>query len=339
MKMNSKKLQIFVISTVLLSSLAFASFESGFAFEWTKSFEEDFKFRNVTDITPTGDPTIKLIDDEIPGKIVVEVTDIIPNADLDNPDFACAKVDGSSLTLLETGDDTDIFKGNFTTGPLLVEYSRDFCNPTGEGTDESVEEDTWGQAARSSIDLDILSGNIKTSDFLWNSTNSRGVDLCFSPVIHAIDVQPLEGTTFGTESSTIILSWANIRDLEPGEKLSDLAMWYQDKGEGSWKRISPTFSEELILHPDGPFGFDATTKTIISNPAESPFSGQVTWGKFTIGSDTGCSGGGGGGLVRPSLVVNALAGVGGAGGGSAYSSPALQISNQVLLDWNSCNCI
>jgi hypothetical protein len=50
--------------------------------------------------------------------------------------------------------------------------------------------------------------------------------------------------------------------------------------------------------------------------------------------DQGASGGGGGGLVRPSLVVNALAGVGslsGSGGGSAYSSPTLQLSNLVKL--------
>jgi hypothetical protein len=40
-------------------------------------------------------------------------------------------------------------------------------------------------------------------------------------------------------------------------------------------------------------------------------------------------GGGGGGLVRPSLVVNALAGIG--GGGSAYSSPTLQLGNLVQL--------
>jgi hypothetical protein len=45
--------------------------------------------------------------------------------------------------------------------------------------------------------------------------------------------------------------------------------------------------------------------------------------------DEGASGGGGGGLVRPSLVVNALAGIG--GGGSAYSSPTLQLSNLVKL--------
>lgn len=46
-------------------------------------------------------------------------------------------------------------------------------------------------------------------------------------------------------------------------------------------------------------------------------------------NDDFAEGGGGGGLVRPSLVVNALARFG--GGGSAYSSPTLQLSNLVQL--------
>jgi len=58
----------------------------------------------------------------------------------------------------------------------------------------------------------------------------------------------------------------------------------------------------------------------------------ATYESFTDSAevfDTTASGGGGGGLVRPSLVVNALAGI--SGGGSAYSSPTLQLSNLVKL--------
>ncbi len=301
-------------------------------------------FRNITDTTPTADPILSLdqFNYNRGDTVAVTVTDTIPNVDLEGIDFAIAKIGGSSLTLTETGDDTDTFTGSFTLGNSFptIQYSRSFSSgPSIETSSDASSEDTLAHLARSSVDLDISNpGDVKVSDHVFNSTNSSPGNLCFTPVIHAIDVQLLEGATLGTSSSIVALSFANA-DLG-GVDPSLLQMWYQHEGEGTWRKISPTFIEDFsLLHPDGPWATDFDAKTITSNTdglesISNSFTDQITFGKFTLGSDTGCSGGGGGGLVRPSLVVNALAGIGGgAGGGSAYSAPQLQLGNLVLLDW------
>ena len=74
----------------------------------------------------------------------------------------------------------------------------------------------------------------------------------------------------------------------------------------------------------------ADDNDLILEPKEATVT--ATYESFTDSVtvfDRDASGGGGGGLVRPSLVVNALAGI--SGGGSAYSSPTIQLSNLVKL--------
>jgi len=56
-------------------------------------------------------------------------------------------------------------------------------------------------------------------------------------------------------------------------------------------------------------------------------------GQYALGFDSGCSGSGGGGLVRPGLVVNALAGISlGSGGGGGPPGPTLTLGALALYD-------
>ena len=60
----------------------------------------------------------------------------------------------------------------------------------------------------------------------------------------------------------------------------------------------------------------------------------ATSGHYILGFNGGCAGGGGGGLVRPGLVVNALAGIGGVsgGGGSGPPGPTVTLGALALYD-------
>jgi hypothetical protein len=342
--MNFRTIQIIVISAVILSSLSLASIESGFAYEWTKSLAAamhfDLAFRDTSDPSPTEDPVLSLDKDRYaPGEtVVVKVTDTIPNVDLDGIDITIAKIDGSPLNLTETGIDSDMFTGSFTVGETfpVVEYSRSFSlGALVNTTSDTSTEDPFAHAARASADMDVSNpGDVKISDYYWFEDPDDAFNLCFKPVIHAANIQVENGASVGSADTSVTLSYANA--FLDGESIANLQMWYQKDGMGPWQKISPTFNEDFILHPSDPseWSLDSANKTITSDPVEAGYAGQVTTGKFTLGSDVGCLGGGGGGLVRPSLVVNALAGIGGgAGGGSAYSAPQIQLSNLVLLDW------
>jgi hypothetical protein len=118
-----------------------------------------------------------------------------------------------------------------------------------------------------------------------------------------------------------------------------LEMYHKAPGQ-SWEIVTISCLAHInaFPFPEPCDYFDSAAKTLTSEPTGAGFSGTDGQGQYVLAFYTGAGGGGGGGLVRPSLVVNALAGVVGGGGfgeggagGSAYSSPTLQLSNLVKL--------
>jgi hypothetical protein len=153
-------------------------------------------------------------------------------------------------------------------------------------------------------------------------------------VTHPVDLQVSDSDA---DTITVTISYANA-DLD-GVDPNDLVVVYR-----------PTFPP---FPPDPGIGFqwflggtiDTGTKTITSEfqptdgsthifgfPSPTGISGQ-----YALGFSAGCTGGGGGGLVRPGLVVNALAGAGalaslfGGGEGSGPANPTFGESTMSVI--------
>ena len=146
-------------------------------------------------------------------------------------------------------------------------------------------------------------------------TDNEADATCFYPVIGALKItEPL------SVQPTIHLSYANANftGVAAGSSPFELGMYYKHEGE----------IFEIITLPaitDGFSFIDTGDKTIKSKNTKDTgtfslkgildpggWAGITDYqGEYVLGIDSGCAGGGGGGLVRPSLVVNALVGIGG----------------------------
>ncbi|MFB5636663.1 MAG: hypothetical protein ACE5RB_08555, partial [Nitrosopumilus sp.] len=134
---------------------------------------------------------------------------------------------------------------------------------------------------------------------------------------------------------------ANFTGIVAGNDKTKIGMYYKAAGQ-QYELITPAEITEAgyvdviantikskntldgSIHDQG--GWD-TDPTVSSVTPTTEFSGEYVLAV----ADPGCSGGGGGGLVSPGLVVNALAGLASGGGsGSPQSSLANLITNPVI---------
>ena len=330
--MKPKFVKIFFITFLIILSIGLVSTQTTLAYELTQSVSSgmvNLAFRDISNTDSTPNPILSLDQHKYRSgdNATLTLTDLVPNVALDGKDFAFAKVDGSSLTLTETDINTGIFTGTFSVGNEFptIEYVRDFSNPL--TTMDPNNGDTGSAFARLSATLDVSNpGEIKISDSRF--TDDDFINLCFRPVLHAVDIQLADGATIGSENTKVTLSYANAVLLED-DQVQNLQMYYKKIGISIWEVITPNTAVDSLVNPSDPFSNDFLAKTITSDPAESGYFTQITTGKFTLGFETGCGGGGGGGLVRPSLVLNVLAGVGSFGGGVDGSAPILPLGNLI----------
>ena len=201
---------------------------------------------------------------------------------------------GISLTLEETGPDTGIFGGNVST--LIFTDGDDQFPSTAVLT--IFQQD-------SSADVDPT--KIDTSTVVLTSTSD--------PTGISVDLQET-GPSSKTFSKNIQISH------NPSKQNSQLQV-----SKGDIVSVTSGFfkSNSLVVPNPNPSKGSISVDFVNSDTITISFLGES---KIIEVDDSADPGGGGGGLVRPGLVVNALAGF---GGGSAYSSPTLTLNNLVKI--------
>jgi len=271
------------------------------------------------------------------GNLIITLEDVDANLDILSEDFTSVLAKSSahpdaivSVPVTETDLSTGSFLGTITlssstTTSSNLEYSTGdtvelFYIPEGSPssiTDSTVSEVDPLPVPRMSAVLGGVSGggphSYTVSDFSMivngelNTSRSDGV--CpYSIIISPVELELSPGTT--ATDITVTLSYANadLGGLEP----EDLEFGHRKTNPSI--NVQSTFQNIPYIH-------DEVAKTFTSLP-HTPFLPPLA-NQYVIGDNIGCSGGGGGGLVRPSLVVNALAGIGGLGGGGADGSPPI----------------
>ncbi len=218
-----------------------------------------------------------------------------------------AEPSGISLVLTETGVNTGIFGGSDASPePALIFHQNTGLIPLGSSV-TITEGDTRKPGTPNASNSDALT--IQTITVTVTSTSSpSGIELMLTE----------------TSANSILFEGTMTISSSP----TDAASKNLNAVEGDFIRIEgqdPNSIERGIVTPN-PNTANGALQVLISDTVTFTYKSESP---STIVTDDFSGGGGGGGLVRPSLVVNALGGL--AGGGSAYSSPVLQLSNLVKL--------
>jgi len=236
------------------------------------------------------------------------------------------------VPLTETDLNTGIFSGvitlhSSTTTASNLEFDQGdtidlFYNPEGDDCstfDVQVSETEPLPLARVSAVLTGVTGpspGYTISDYIVSDDNTRSDGVCpISVVVEPVQLDLSPGTS--ASEITISISYENAILGDPAD--------------------FPPYLLKMAYRPGPGFGFAELPSTIdfdnkiITNLAQPP----NVEGQYVIGFNTGCTGGGGGGLVRPSLVVNALAGIGKLGGsaGSDDSQPIIPLGDLVKYSY------
>jgi len=287
-------------------------------------------FRDAFNSNPQN-PTVTV--DSKFGVVSITVNDTDANLDPNALDQVIASANSTSsgtdvatTILIETGTDTGIFKGKIFTSE----------NPTnGNNLQVSVKDSI-------SVNYDpepfsvgrffaALTGVVGSSSVLLKDGIGEGTEQFDATCPYDLFIRPVNMTFTDAVASGIVatLSYANA-DLGGKDPLG-LVMVY---------RPSP-FSAFISLSSNTA-AHDTVGKTISSQiypnvlTIEGPSNGS---GEYALGFDLGsCAGGGGGGLVRPGLIVNALGftklvtGGASSGGSSAPSFTSSSMASQGDID-------
>jgi len=292
------------------------------------------------------------------GFVTIIVTDADANLDLMEPDAVLVDANSTSsgpnkatVQLEETGFDTGTFSGKLilssstTVGNnLQLGLGDDICviydpDPPGEEPTCIVElgEQQNDGVGRFSAELEGVNaaGTVVISDYPINSSTRADAACPFDPVTHPVDIQLSEGLT--ADQITVTISYANailgIHKDAPNFP-DNLELRYR------WTGIPELFTGFKVL--DGIIDTTAKTITATTPPIKSFIPGptglvETVSGQYAIGVDGGCLGGGGGGLVRPGLVVNVLAGSGSlvglfSGGSGGGAKPTFGDASLLVLE-------
>jgi len=223
----------------------------------------------------------------------------------------------ATVELSETSEDSGTFSGKLfvsTSGPTSGDTLE-----LGLGDAISVFYDPEPlSVGRFSAEIDVTSGSgtvVLSEEIIEKKSDVACPAVLFT---HPVEVSLSPGVSASSISTT--LQFAN---SSPGNnKFFTTEMLYKPPGSPFWESLTP---QGAVFGPpffqdNSKHDFDAMTISNVLQPSTGIIEGQYALG-FLSG---GCSGGGGGGLVRPGLVVNALAGAGsiiglftgGSGGGA-----------------------
>ncbi len=329
-------------STILIASLIVVSFAAFGIISidahhalLTKTYESGLFMPSLRDIENTN-PEGYTITGEVQGEnLLVTVIDLDANWDLNGPDevfittSSIASGSACASTFLEETENPGEFTGiitlssETTSGSTLEAGRRDqislFYEPHGDGVKCTNVEEEGGNTGYPRVKTTVIlesGGDVTVFDNTL--TEDQILNLCFRPVTQPVQILFSNGAvqTAGTDMD-VTISYANAI-LLPGDVPALLQMYYNEHPLLGWVLVKSDHTTE---------GWDKVGETITSVPDQAGFisvlSDGLTEGRFVLGFNTGCGGGGGGGLVRPSLVVNALVGIGGGFGGGADGSPPL----------------
>jgi len=341
---------LLVVGLFVLSFSVFEIFENIFADHntITKTFTSGIdKMISFRDIGNT-DPTVRNVTGTAVPEVELTITVFDDSGDIDTGEldvvFASATSTTSGIatataTLTETGVNTGEFTGTITlssgttSGNVLEagstdEFSLFYTAHPFDGFAELTEDPSEIlELARATATVDLTTGgDITITDVTDNFDPVQfEINECIRPVLYPVEVTFSNGASLAATDVEVTISYANA-NLEGQSGPGLLEMYYKMPGFG-WALVRDSSNS----------GHDAIAETITSVPDEAGFLAPVIEGQFLLAYDVGCAGGGGGGLVRAGLVVNALAGISaaGAGGGGGPPGPTVTLGAVALSDSGS----
>ncbi|MGH9909212.1 MAG: hypothetical protein ACRD32_01085, partial [Nitrososphaerales archaeon] len=313
-----------LISSLIIGILALLPAQSSFAETLTLTgLDTGNHLISFRDISVTGDLSPSMSFDKPAynnGQSgILTVIDHNANVDTTTIETITAFSGLDPILLTETSENSGEFTGPFTASVDPITYT-----PA-----------TPFEVARALINIDLLDpGTVQISDVILPSDGIGCVD-GVEPATHAINIATADGATLASLNS-ITISYAN--GALGGSDPATLKMYYDD-GVVGYTLVTELFVPGFIPGDTShDFDFDddldgilsaVTTDPIISST--SGFLGTLGKGSYLLVLNTGCAGGGAGGLVHPGLVLNVLASLTGGSGGPDNSPPSLISSSPSIL--------
>ncbi len=345
--------RIVTLSLVILALFFFAApLQSSFAFVSSSVNQpiaggvgdQTVSFRDLSDPSDTGDPqaTVSIEFDKdsyhIGDTVVMTITFDSP-ANLD-----AAKIDTITADVVSTSDplgiqvpleESELNSGLFT-GTFTITSAASSGNAIHVGSGDSLGvfyDPPLAFAGRLQMTIPesslITGGGVRLSD---EPITSNDEDAGFGAIIDSIKVELVGATVGGAGTATITMSYANAVILDPIAFPEDqICMLHQENPDEAWETLTgPAASLDPLDPTVAAHNPVARTVTNVLQPG-----GQFGDGSFhpegryvlAFSCDTG-SGGGAGGLVRPGLVLNVLAGIGFLGGGGPDHSPPSLVASR-----------
>jgi len=279
----------------------------------TKTMDPTFEripFRDVTNVVVQLSSLTLDFSKVDSGILTVSLNETDKNLDLVSIDTVIATANSTTsgaaqatILLNETGVNTGIFNGTLN---LSLDTTSGNTIQVSKGDDITVSHDAEPKPiGRLFAFFTGVTGtaNVTFSDYLINTT-ARDIAACPYDLV----VQPVEMTFPGTPAAavTVTMSFANA-DLDPHIESDLVLVWRPTAGAGF---------QTIGSAPNN------VTKLISNTVQPTAIGGASQSGQYAVAVDLGgCPGGGGGGLVRPGLVVNVLAGAGAISSFFSSSSP------------------
>jgi hypothetical protein len=264
-------------------------------------------FRDITNLvnasaTVSLDKSIYLPGDSA----TLTITDVNANADLTSRESLTVVVSsvtdpiGIIIFPEETDVNTGVFLGTFS---VSTSPSFDTTLQIRPGDSLTISYEPQAQfAGRLSAQLSGIDVEGLALLFDYVVSDDEEINNCFVVVTDAVHFEMLDAG-FGTPTATSTVVTMSFANAFIGGNSGTPTIFNQAATEGVWLPLTTTIDLDAL--------------TITTNE-------PITGGNFVIGfPDPSCSGGGGGGLVRPGLVLNLLAGLGVGGGGPDRYPPSL----------------
>jgi len=304
---NKNKTSILLLAFTLVLFFVLVPIQSSFAATLTfTGLEAGNHIINFRDIGVTADSTPTIYTDR-PQYLaydngILTAIDHNANVDITAIETVNAMVGSTIVPLTETGVNTGVFSGPFISSGSSITY--DPSNPP--------------DAARARINLDLAtSGDVIISDVILPDTGIGCTD-GNEPVTHGVNISLSNGATLASVNS-VTISYANAVLLENNPE--NLKMYYQGDPNFSYTKVT-----ELFIPGANENALDTNSFTIVTDSPISAFAGfggNLGEGTYVPTLELGCSGGGGGGISRAGLVVQALGALAIAGGSNSNDPPTL----------------
>ncbi len=252
------------------------------------------------------------------GFLSIEITDVDANLDASALDVILSSANSTTSGLVKTDfelTETDVDSGMFT-GQLLISSEPEAGKLQVVGGDDVIIQyvpEPWGVGRFFANFSGITdSPEVTLTDVIVDGPlNCNKWDIVTHPV--QLSITPGTGTI---DDATVIINFANRWSVTD---FGVLEILYRADENGKFE----------------PLGGQIVFANLPNNQIQNTSPPPNVEGQYALGFDSGCTGGGGGGLVRPGLVVNALAGISlgtGGGGGAGPPGPTLTLGALALYD-------